>query len=287
MSFPPVPRSVLVTGCSSGIGLATAEMLAARGWRVFATARAPEDLAMLATKGLEPVELDVSRSESVQRAAALVLERSGGALGALVNNAGVGQPGALEDLDRDALRQQFEVNVFGLQELTTALIPAWRRQGSGRIVNVSSVLGRVVMPFMGAYCASKFAVEALSDALRVELTDSGIAVSIIEPGPIITAFRSNALEKAERHVDAARSRFGGMFVRELERRRTRVKKPGFWNKPPEAVARKIVHALEAPCPHRRYCVTPGAHAGAWLSRLAPHALLDAILSARVRRLQRG
>ncbi len=287
MRMPDVERSVMVTGCSSGIGLATARVLQARGWRVFATARRPEDLAMLKGHGLEAIALDVADSASVHRAAEAVLAAAGGRLGALVNNAGLGQPGALEDLDRDALRYQFEVNVFGLQELTRAFIPLWRRQGAGRVVNISSVLGRVVLPFMGAYCASKFALEALSDAWRVELADSGVAVSLVEPGPIVTAFRQRAVALAQAHVDPARSPFGPLFLRELERRQGRVDRPGWIRKPPEAVAAKVVHALEARRPRRRYCVTLPAYAGAWLHRLAPDALMDALLVRRVRRAQAG
>lgn len=285
MAFPPVARTVLVTGCSSGIGLATARVLHGRGWRVFAGARKPADLDMLRGHGLDAVCLDVAQSASVREAAAAVMSATGGTLGALVNNAGFGQPGAIEDLDREALRYQFEVNVFGLQELTRACMPAFRRQGHGRIVNISSVLGRVVLPFMGAYCASKYAVEALSDALRVELVDTGIAVSLVEPGPIITEFRNTAMAQVRDHVDTTRSTFGPLFARELERRRNRVKQPGLINKPPEAVAAKIVHALESAHPRRRYCVTLPAHAGAWLRRLAPDAVLDAVLVRRVRRAQ--
>jgi len=287
MSFPPVARTAFVTGCSSGIGLATAALLQARGWRVLASARQPADLAMLATRGFDAIEMDLTQSASVQRAVARVLEITGGTLGALVNNAGAGQPGAWEDLSRDALREQFEVNVFGLHELTRAFIPVFRRAQAGRIVNVSSVLGRVTMPFMGAYCASKHALESLSDALRVELADTGIAVAIVEPGPIITAFRANAQNRVAKHVDTAHSRFGGMMARDLERRRNSQKRPGFINKPPEAVGARIVHALESPRPRRRYCVSPVAHLGAWLRRLAPDALMDAVLVRRLRRLQRA
>lgn len=285
MSFPSVTRTAFVTGCSTGIGLATATLLKARGWRVLASARQPADLARLTALGFDAIELEVADSASVQRAVARVMELTGGRLGALVNNAGFGQPGALEDLSRDALREQFEVNVFGLHELTRACIPAFHRAQSGRIVNVSSVLGRITMPFMGAYCASKHAVESLSDALRVELFDTGIAVSIVEPGPIITAFRATVQGRMAAHVDPAQSRFGGMFARELARRRHAQKQPGLINKPPEAVGAKIVHALESPCPRRRYCVSPSAHAGAWLRRLAPDAWLDAVLVRRLRRLQ--
>ena len=283
MAYPPIPRSVLVTGCSTGIGLATATVLQARGWRVFATARKPNDLAMLTERGCTAIALDLASSDSVLAAAARVRELCGDSLGAIVNNAGVGQPGACEDLSRAALREQFETNVFGLHELTCACLPLFLRQRAGRIVNISSVLGRVTLPFMGAYCASKHALESLTDAMRVELVDTGVGVSLVEPGPIITAFRSTAM--AEGHLNFQGSRFGALLQQELNRRRGRQKQPGFINKPPEAVAEKILHALESPRPRRRYCVTPSAYAGAWLRRLAPDAFMDAMLVRRVRQLQ--
>ncbi len=156
--------------------------------QVVPTARKAEDLQRLRENGFEPVELDVADSDSVQRAADEVLRRVDGRLGALVNNAGFGQPGAMEDISRDVLRYQFEVNVFGMQELTNRCIPVFRQQGRGRIVNISSVVGRVSLPFLGSYSATKFAMEAISDALRMELRDAGIAVSLVEPGPIATSF---------------------------------------------------------------------------------------------------
>jgi NAD(P)-dependent dehydrogenase (short-subunit alcohol dehydrogenase family) len=190
VKLPPVePKSVLVTGCSSGIGAATATLLRKRGWKVFPTARNPDDLDQLRKDGFEAIHLDLGDSASVQAAADVALEVMEGNPGALVNNAGYGQPGALEDLSRDAMRAQFEVNVFGMQELTNRFIPVFRKQRAGRIVNVSSVVGRVSLPFSGIYSATKFAMEAMSDAMRVEFSDSGIGVSLVEPGPITTHFR--------------------------------------------------------------------------------------------------
>lgn len=283
MSFPPVARKALITGCSSGIGLAAAGMLKARGWTVYPTARTDKDLDMLRGLGFDAIQMDVASSASIQAGIAEVQDRTAGVLGALVNNAGFGQAGAVEDLTRDAMRYQFEVNVFGLQELIHHAMPLFRAQGAGRIVNVSSVVGRVALPFLGAYSASKFAVEALSDAMRVELDGTGVAVSLIEPGPIITAFRTNALDKIESNLDPKKSRFGDMFSREMSRRRDNVKKVGFINKPPEAVGAKIVHALESACPRSRYCVTPPAYLGAALRRFAPHSLIDAAFKLRLRK----
>jgi NAD(P)-dependent dehydrogenase (short-subunit alcohol dehydrogenase family) len=284
MPFPPANRTVLITGCSSGIGLATAVMLAGRGWRVFPAARQPADVDRLAAQGFEAIRLDVADPDACAAAVARALALTDGKLGALVNNAGMAHAGAIEDLPREAMRHQLEINVVGAHDLSSRLVPAFRAQRAGRIVNVSSVLGRVTLPFMGAYCASKHALECLSDALRIELHGSGVAVSIVEPGPIITAFRTNSIAEVEKGIDLARSRFGDAFKRELERRRRSVKKAGFMNKPPEAVAAKIVHALESPRPHRRYCVAPAAYAGAWLRRVAPDCLLDALLVPRVARM---
>ncbi len=275
MRRPPVRRkTVLVTGCSSGIGLATARILRDRDWQVVPTARSDADLAMLSGDGFRPVRLDLADSASVRDCALETMEILGGAIGGLVNNAGYGVPGALEEIPRDALRRQFEVNVFGAQDLANRFIPAMRVQGWGRIVNVSSVLGRVVTPMTGAYCASKFALEALSEALRVELWDSGIGVSVVEPGPIVSEFRRNAAATAEAELDVAGSRYADHLRSEIERRKKQEKKPDGFTLGPEAVAAPIVHALESPHPRRRYCVTVAAHLGALAARFAPPALLD-------------
>jgi NAD(P)-dependent dehydrogenase (short-subunit alcohol dehydrogenase family) len=176
-------RTLLVTGASSGIGLASARLMKARGWRVLATARNEADLARLeGEEGVEALRLDLADLASVAACAAEALKRTEGRLFGLFNNAAFGQVGAVEDLSADILRRQIEVNVIATHELTRLVLPAMRRQGEGRIVQCSSVLGLISAPYRGAYCASKFALEALSDALRLELAGSGIRVSIIEPG---------------------------------------------------------------------------------------------------------
>ena len=275
--FPAVPKSVLVTGCSSGIGLATALMLRERGWTVFPSARKPEDVSRLKEMGFEVIELDVSQSDSVQAAAARVLDLSQGKLGALVNNAGFGQPGAMEDLTREAMEYQFQVNVFGLQELTNLLLPAFRAQGAGRIVNISSVVGRMAIPFLGIYSASKFAVEAMSDALRIELRGSGVGLSLVEPGPIITEFRNTTVALAEKQRAEIESVFDDFYFRELKKRQAGQKQADLINRPPEEVAEKVIHALESPRPRRRYCITLPAYAGSFMRRFAPYALTDRLL----------
>jgi len=284
MKTPAVQnRSVLITGCSSGIGLATAELLRSRGWRVFPTARKAKDLVMLRNARFQGVKLDVTSSESIDRAIRTVLEDNEGVLGAVVNNAGFGMPGAIEDLSRDAMRHQFEVNLFGLQELTNRLIPVFRRQGYGRIVNVSSVVGRIALPFMGIYSASKFALEAVSDVLRVELSKDPIGVSLIEPGPIETRFSVNCTTQGEDGLDMENSRFGEAYRSYFEKRRSGGMSEDRFRLPPEAVAWKIVDALESPRPKIRYCVTVPAHLGYWAARLLPATLIDRLMVAKVKK----
>ena len=276
-------RSVLVTGCSSGIGLATAEMLRSRGWKVFPTARKTADLAALRQAGFEAVELDVASSESIAAAVASIMEKNGGKLGAVVNNAGFGMPGAIQDLTRDAMRHQFEVNLFGLQELTNRLIPVFREQGGGRIVNISSVVGRLSLPFMGVYSASKFALEAVSDAQRIELSPDAISVSIVEPGPIRTRFSTHCAEEGEQALDTEHSRFGSAYRKYFDTRRNGGMAEDRFRLPPEAVAKKIVHALESPRPRIRYCVTIPAYLGSWTARFVPAGLIDRLMIRHVRK----
>jgi NAD(P)-dependent dehydrogenase (short-subunit alcohol dehydrogenase family) len=269
---------VLITGCSSGIGLAAAEHMRGLGWTVRPTARKPADLDMLRNKGFDPVELDVMSSDSIRAALTAVGDRLDG----LVNNAGYGQPGALEDLTRDAMRRQFETNVFGLQELTNAVLPLMIARGSGRIVHISSVVGRVALPFLGIYSATKFAVEALADAQRVELSGTGVRVSLVEPGPIITRFSENAVGMTREDVNLDGSRFADLYSKELDTRAAPKRTKPF-ALPPEAVARKIAHALTAPRPRIRYRVTLPATMGALMSRVAPDGLIDFILGQELNR----
>lgn len=284
MHVPPIgTKTVLVTGCSSGIGLAAAELLRSNGWTVFPTARKAADLDSLRQAGFDAVELDVGSSDSIAAAVETVLAKTGGQLGALVNNAGFGMPGAIEDLTRDAMRYQFEVNLFGLQELTNRLIPVFRRQGYGRIVNISSVVGRICLPFMGIYSASKFALEAVSDALRVELSQDRIHVALVEPGPIHTRFSTNCAGQGEERLDTNTSRFGDAYKQYFERRRNGRMGEDRFRLPPEAVARKIAHALESPRPKIRYCVTIPAYLGSWAARLVPAGLIDHAMKMKVKK----
>lgn len=270
-------RSVLITGCSSGIGRCLADGLKVRGYRVFATARKPTDVQALAEAGFEALTLDLASSASIRAAAAEVLARSGNRLYALVNNAGFGQPGAVEDLTREALTAQFEANLFGPHELTAQFLPVFRSQNAGRIVQLSSLLGLVCMPYRGAYNASKFALEALSDTLRLELRGTGIHVSLIEPGPITTEFRANARTAYRTHIDAAGSAHRRQYT--AVERRLDTDAPAPFALAPTAVLRKVIHALESTRPRARYPVTVPAHLFTWLRRLLPTRALDRLLLA--------
>jgi NAD(P)-dependent dehydrogenase (short-subunit alcohol dehydrogenase family) len=268
-------RSVLITGCSSGIGLASAREMKARGWRVFATARQPQDIARLKDEeGLESLYLDYAEPASIAAAAEQVLAATDGKLTALFNNGAYGQPGAVEDLRVEVLRAQFEANVFGWHDLTRRVIPAMRANKEGRIVFCSSVLGLIAAPYRGAYCASKFAIEALADTLRVELEASGINIVLIEPGPIATRFVEHALEAYRRNIDLERSHHRDIYharIASMEDGGKQSFKLG-----PEAVAAKLVHALESGSPKPRYYVTLPTYAVALLRRLLPARALDAL-----------
>jgi NAD(P)-dependent dehydrogenase (short-subunit alcohol dehydrogenase family) len=274
-------RTVLVTGCSSGIGLATARDLRDRDYRVVATARRPDDLERLRAEELDVLALELADPVSVQAAARDALAIGGGRLHGLVNNAAYGQPGAVEDLTREVLREQFETNLFGCHQLTCAVLPAMRGAGQGRIVQVSSVLGLVAMSFRGAYNASKFALEGLSDTLRMELHGSGITVSLIEPGPITSRFREHARAAFVRNVDVESSPFRQTYRALLARLDSSEQDP--FTLPPEAVAECIVHALESRRPKPRYYVTRPTWILAGAKRLLSHRGLDRMLRFATRR----
>lgn len=272
-------RSVLVTGCSSGIGRASARALKARGWRVIATARKPADLARLEqAEGLEVVPLELADPASIAACAAAVLERTEGSIEALFNNAAYGMIGAMEDIPAEALRAHLEVNVVGPHALTRALLPAMRAAGRGRVVNCSSVLGFVSGPYRGAYCASKFALEALTDALRLEVADAGIHVSLIQPGPIATEFMPTALATFRRLIDVERSPHAAYYRRRLVEMEAGCGDGDFFRMAPEAVAAKVVRALESPRPRSRYKVTLPTYGAAVMRRMLPRRLLDAVVS---------
>ncbi len=269
-------KSILITGCSSGIGLCVAQGLRERGFRVFATARNTQDVADLQQQGFESCLLDLRDSVSIGEALDDILTRTGGHLYALFNNGAYGQPGAVEDLTRETLRLQFETNLFGWHELTCRVIPVMRKQGYGRIIQNSSILGYMTLPYRGAYVASKYALEGLTDTPRLELAGSGIHVSLIEPGPIESRFRANALAMWQEHIDADQSFHRDHYQAML----SRLEKPGPaapFTLPPEAVLKKVIHALESPRPRIRYPVTFPAHLFALLRRLLTSRGMDRAL----------
>ncbi|MCL6262639.1 SDR family oxidoreductase [Craterilacuibacter sp. RT1T] len=269
-------KTILISGCSSGIGYAVAHGLKSRGWRVFATCRQAGDVARLAGEGLEVLHMDVDDSASIHACVAEVLARSGGKLDALFNNAGYGQPGACEDVRRFAMRAQFETNLFGAWELMNAVLPAMRAQGYGRILYNSSVLGFAAMKYRGAYNASKYAMEGLCDTLRLELSGSNIHVSLIEPGPIVSRFRPNALAKFLENIDIEASCHRAAYEAQL----ARLQKPGPaapFTLPESAVLDAVLKALEAKRPAARYRVTVPTHLFWFLKRILPTRALDALL----------
>jgi NAD(P)-dependent dehydrogenase (short-subunit alcohol dehydrogenase family) len=270
-------RTVLITGCSSGIGECVARGLFERGYRVLATARQADDVARLENSGLESFLLDVSDPDSVSAAVNETLSRTGGTLYALFNNGAYGQPGAVEDLSRDVLREQFETNLFGWHDLTRQLLPVMRNQGFGRIIQNSSVLGFVALAYRGAYNASKYALEGLSDTLRLELRGTDIHVSLVQPGPISSRFRPNAYAAYLRNIDPDnsmhRERYHGM-----EQRLTKEGPVVPFTLPPEAVLKKVIHALESPRPRARYYVTFPTYLFATLKRLLSDRAMDRILA---------
>ena len=273
-------RSILITGCSSGIGYDAAHALRARGWRVLATCRNPGDCARLEGEGLESYPLDYADPHSVRDAVAEALERTGGTLDALFNNGAYGIPGAVEDLPTDALRAIFETNVFGYHELTRRVIPVMRAQGHGRIIQNSSVLGFVVLRWRGAYNSTKFALEGLTDTLRLEMRDTPIHVILIEPGPITTKIRENSIPHFEKWIDWEASPRADQYRTGLRKRLYTNSGPDAFELPCDAVTKKLIHALEAANPRPRYFVTTPTYVMNLLKRVLPTRMLDWV-SAKV------
>jgi NAD(P)-dependent dehydrogenase (short-subunit alcohol dehydrogenase family) len=270
-------RAVLITGCSTGIGRATAELLADKGWTVYATARRPETLADLEAKGCRTLALDVTDEDSMA-AAVRAVEEAEGAVGVLVNNAGYSQSGAVESVPMDRVRAQFETNVFGLVRMCQLALPAMRAQRWGKIVNVSSMGGRLVFPGGGFYHATKYAVEAISDAMRFEVRGFGVDVVLIEPGLIRTAFGETAAQGIESGADTDGPY--AEFNRAVSAATAGVYESGPLGKlggGPETVAAKIERAITARRPRARYTVTPSAKLLLAQRSVTPDAAWDAIM----------
>ena len=269
-------QSILITGCSSGIGLYTAQQLQKEGYQVFATARKAEDVERLKQLGLNSLQLDLNNSVSIKNAVIRVLDQTGGELYALFNNGAYGLPGAVEDLSRDALRAQFETNVFGTFELTNLILPVMRKQGYGRIIKNSSILGLAAMPYRGAYNGSKFAVEGITDTLRQELHGTNIHISLIEPGPIVSDFRKNAFKAFKTFIDAKNSIHKDNYNSMIERLNKEGPAAPF-TLGPEAVCDKVLHALKSKQPQVRYYVTKPTYIMGYLKRILSSRSMDWVL----------
>ncbi|HHJ14384.1 MAG TPA: SDR family NAD(P)-dependent oxidoreductase [Gammaproteobacteria bacterium] len=274
--MPDQPRTVFITGCSSGIGYQAARRLPGAGFRVIASARKPSDVNRLREEGMECILLDLDVPESIGAAVQELEQRTGGRLWGLFNNAGFGQPGALEDLSREALRAQFETNVFGTLDLTRRLLPWMRTAGEGRIVQNSSVLGLVSLAYRGAYNASKYALEGLYDTLRLELAGSGVHAVLIEPGPIRSRFREHAHAAFRRNIKAEHSVHRERY-RLIEARLAQPGQVAPFTLPADAVVDKLLHALTARCPAPRYYVTFPTWLFGTLRRLLGSRALDRVL----------
>ena len=270
-------NSILITGCSSGIGLYCAQALHKRGYLVVASCRKLEDVERLKGLGLHCVQLDLACTQSIQKGLNEALIITNGRLDALFNNGAYGQPGAVEDLPTDALRQQFEVNLFGWHELTCQVIQVMRKQSSGRIIQNSSVLGLVCLPYRGAYNASKFALEGLTDTLRMELKETKIQISLIEPGPIESKFRVNALKAFINNIDIESSAHKKNYLAQQQRLESQTK-PQPFTLGPEAVLKSLLHALESKRAKPRYYVTFPTYLFGYLKRILSTRMLDKLLS---------
>jgi NAD(P)-dependent dehydrogenase (short-subunit alcohol dehydrogenase family) len=267
---------IIITGCSSGIGAFCSKALHDDGWQVFATVRRVEDMAALEAHGINVILMDYCDSQSIQNLVETVAAQTNGRIDALFNNGAYGQPGAVEDLSVDALRAQFETNVFGWHDLTTRVIPFMRKRGHGRIVHCSSILGLVPYRYRGAYTASKYALEGLGVTLRMELQGSGIEVSLIEPGPIESKFTATCLKYIEQNIDLENSAHAKDYQRQLARLNGTGKKNRH-KLGPDAVYKVLKHALTSPKPKPHYPVTTPAKQALWLKRLLPSALLYNLL----------
>lgn len=272
-----VQKSILITGCSSGIGYDAAHGLHARGWRVFATCRKPEDCARLNDEGLESFVLDYEDEDSIQSAVAECLARTGGTLDALYNNGAYAVPGLVQDVPRAAFRAIFEANLFGYFDLINRVLPVMQAQGHGRIINCSSVLGLVGLRVRGSYVATKFALEGLTDVLRLELAGQPIHVILLEPGPVTSKIRQNSVPQFEKWIDWEASAGRAVYEKRVLKRLYEDGGPDPFELPASAVTQKLIHALESPRPRPRYYVTKPTYFMGLCRRLLPTHWLDAIL----------
>lgn len=269
-------KTIFITGCSTGIGYTTAVELKKRGYRVICSARKQADVLSLQQQGFEALQLDLADSASIQQAVKQLIQLTDGKIDGLFNNGAFGQPGAVEDLTRAVLREQFETNFFGTHELTNLIIPLMRKQGHGRILYNSSILGFVAMKYRGAYNASKFALEGLVDTLRIELHGTNIQLCLIEPGPITSNFRKNAFALYKKNINPENSAHQQTY-KAMEDRLQKEGPAAPFTLPAEAVAKKVIHALESNNPKIRYYVTFPTYLFGFLKRILPMVWLDVLL----------
>jgi len=269
-------KTIFITGCSTGIGYTTAIELKKRDYRVICSARKQADVIRLQQQGFETLQLDLADSESIQRAVKQLKQLTDGKVDGLFNNAAFGQPGAVEDLTREVLKEQFDTNFFGTHELTNLIIPLMRKQGHGRILYNSSILGFVAMKYRGAYNASKFALEGLVDTLRIELHGTNIQLCLIEPGPITSNFRKNAFALYKKNIKPENSAHQ-QTCKAMEDRLQKEGPAAPFTLPAEAVAEKVIHALESNNPKIRYYVTFPTYLFGFLKRILPMTWLDILL----------
>jgi NAD(P)-dependent dehydrogenase (short-subunit alcohol dehydrogenase family) len=274
-------KTVLVTGCSSGIGKTVAYGLREQGFTVYPTVRQEKDMAPLVTDGFDVTLLDYADAQSVETAFAILMQKTQGQLFAVFHNGAYGQPGGVEDISREAMEKQFASNFFGWHQLNNLILPIMRKQGYGRILVNSSVLGIIALPMRGAYNASKFALEGLFDTLRLELHGTDIHISLIEPGPIASDFRKNAKkafdENILNHPEILQASPHQTHYQDVIERLNKEGKADPFTLPPEAVLKKVLHALNSRYPRLRYPVTFPTHFLGVLKRILPHRCLDWVL----------
>ncbi|MBE1285934.1 MAG: SDR family NAD(P)-dependent oxidoreductase [Rhodobacteraceae bacterium] len=270
-------KTILITGCSSGIGLDAARGMRERGWRVFASCRQQRDCDRLRAEGFDAPRIDYTDTDSITVGLAEVLDKTDGQLDVLFNNGAHGLPGAVEDLPTEGLRSIFESNVFGWHELTRQVLPVMRAQEHGRIIQNSSILGLVAFPWRGAYVATKYAIEGLTDTLRIELRDTNIHVCLIEPGPVTSKIREKSIPHFEQFIDWKSSAIREKYETSLLQRLYESSGPDAFELPPSAVTAKLAHACEAKRPRPRYYVTTPTYIGGFLRRVLSTRMSDRVL----------
>lgn len=270
-------QNILITGCSTGIGYETALALKHNGYKVYPSARKDEDVQHLKDLGFDALKIDVTKKEEISAALEYIMQTDK-KLDAVFNNAGFGQPGAVEDLSTDTLKEQFETNLFGLHEVTIQAMKIFRKQGHGKVIQHSSVLGIISLKFRGAYNASKYAIEGLADTMRQEVLDSDIFISTINTGPVTSKFRENALKKFNENIDIESSHFSAKYKEELKVRLENDKDDTPFNLPASSVANVVLKIMKSNKPKPRYYVTTATHLLGFAKRILSTNLLDKLLN---------